>query len=69
MDDRLLIIKYSICALVFVSAAAMVHSFPTESITAQGDAVATEVNDAPSEQMTNNQTAPTTSAKVTIGSL
>ncbi len=69
MDDRLLIIKYSICTLVFVSAAAMVHSFPTESITAQGNAVATEVNDAPSEQMTSDQTAPTTSAKVTIGSL
>ena len=69
MNSLLFIIKYSICTLVFASAAAMVHSFPTESITAHGDAVATEVNDAPSKQMTNDQTVPTTSAKVTIGSL
>lgn len=69
MNDRLILIKYSICALVLASATAMVKSFPAEPKTALGGNVATELKDAPSKQLTQYQTVPPTSAKVTIGSL
>jgi hypothetical protein len=69
MAGRLIFIKYSICALVFASAAAMVHNFPAEPTAAQGRALATQVNDDLSEQLTQDQAVPTTLSKVTIGSL
>ena len=69
MNSRLFIIKYFFCTLVFASAAAMDHNFPAEPKAALGRNAATELKAEPSKQLTQYQTAPTTSAKVTIGSL
>lgn len=69
MNRRLAFIKYSVCAFVFASAAAMDKGFSAESMATLGNTVANELRPPQQTNLTKGSVAPVTSTKVTIGSL
>ena len=69
MNRRLAFIKYFVCAFVFGSAAAMDRGFSTESLASHGGTIAYAMRGAQQKQFTKGSATPTTSVKVTIGSL
>jgi hypothetical protein len=69
MNRRLAFIKYSVCAFVFASAAAMDMGFSAKSMAANGNTVANALRGTQQKQLTKSSATPPSATKVTIGSL